>query len=157
MAHLQVAAGSGGVLASAVGAAELLNLLAQGLQSAVDLQVAVTQNVSVISAVHTEGIGTLFLGLGNETDVKSAAVGAWCSGGSGRSGRTLKNKRREAGGCGVNTIQGMITIDHKVKRALQKVPSLQSVHEVQKVQRDRGGQSYHPYRENRHFQKVPNG
>lgn len=99
VAHLQVAAGSGGVLAGAVGAADLLNLLAQALQGAVHLQVTVTQNISVISAVHAEGIGGLLLWLGNEAKVESAAGGAWGTRGSRRSRRSLSEeedrRRRE--------------------------------------------------------------
>ena len=93
MAHLEVTAGSGRVLAGAIGAADLLDLLAQALQGGVNLQVTVTENVSVISAEHAEGIGCLLLGLGNETNVESTARGTWCSGRSGRSRRTLRNEK----------------------------------------------------------------
>lgn len=97
MAHLEVTAGSGGVLAGSVGAADLLDLLAQALQSAVHLQVAVTENISVISAEHAEGIWGLLLRLGDEAKVESAAWGTWCSGRSGRSWRTLRNEGGRGG------------------------------------------------------------
>lgn len=92
MAHLEVTAGSGGVLAGSVRAADLLDLLAQALQGAVHLQVTVTENISVISTEHAEGIRGLLLRLGNEAKVESAARGTWCSGRSRRSGRTLRYK-----------------------------------------------------------------
>lgn len=98
VAHLEVTAGSGGVLAGSVGAADLLDLLAQALQGAVHLQVTVTENVSVISTEHAEGIGGLLLRLGDEAKVESAARGTWCSRRSRRSRRTLRNtwgKRRK--------------------------------------------------------------
>lgn len=95
MAHLEVTAGSGGVLAGSVRAADLLDLLAQALQGAVHLQVTVTENISVISTVHAEGIGALLLWLGDEAEVESAARGTWCSRRSRRSRRTLTDKRGE--------------------------------------------------------------
>lgn len=93
VAHLQVAAGSGGVLAGAVGAADLLNLLAQALQGAVNLQVAVAENVSIISAEHAVGIGGLLLRLGNEAKVESTARSTWGTRRSGRSRRSLGEER----------------------------------------------------------------
>lgn len=95
MAHLEVAAGSGGVLASTVGAADLLDLLAEALEGAVHLQVAVTKNISIISAEHAVGIGGLLLRLGNEAKVKSATRGTGCSRRSRGSRRTLRDKQRE--------------------------------------------------------------
>lgn len=99
MAHLEVAAGPGRVLAGTVGAADLLNLLAQALQGAVNLQVAVAENVSVISTVHAEGIGGLLLRLGNEAKVESTAWGTGCSGRSRRSRRTLRDKKEKRRSC----------------------------------------------------------
>lgn len=93
MAHLEVTAGSGGVLAGSIRAADLLNLLAQALQGAVNLQVAVTENISIISTVHTEGIGSLLLRLSNEPKIESATRGTRCSRRSRRSRRTLRDKR----------------------------------------------------------------
>lgn len=95
MAHLEVAAGSGGVLAGSVRAADLFDLLAQALQGAVHLQVAVTENVCVISTEQTEGIGGLLLWLGDEAEVETATRGTWCSRGSRKSRRTLKDTRGE--------------------------------------------------------------
>lgn len=93
MAHLEVPAGSCWVLAGSVRAADLLNLLAQALQGAVNLQVAVTENISIISTVHAEGIRGLLLRLGNEAKVKSTTRGTRCSGRSRRSGRTLQKEK----------------------------------------------------------------
>lgn len=93
VAHLQVTAGSGGVLASTIGAADLLDLLAQALQSAVHLKVAVTENVSIISTEHAVGIGGLLLWLRDEAKVESATRGTWCSRRSSRPGRTLSEER----------------------------------------------------------------
>lgn len=92
VAHLEVTAGSGWVLAGSIGAADLLDLLAKTLQGGVDLQVTVTQNISIISAEQTEGIRGLLLGLGNEAKVEATTRGARWSGRSGRSGRTLREK-----------------------------------------------------------------
>lgn len=92
MAHLQVAAGSGGVLAGTVGAADLLDLLAQALQGAVHLKVAVAEDVGVVSAVHAVGIGGLLLWLRDEAKVESTTGGTWGSRGSSRSGRTLSDE-----------------------------------------------------------------
>lgn len=89
VAHLEVAAGPGGVLAGAVGAADLLDLLAQALQGAVHLQVAIAEDVGVVGTEHAVGIGSLLLWLGDEAQVESAAGGAGGTSGSGRSGRTL--------------------------------------------------------------------
>lgn len=97
MAHLEVTAGSGRVLAGTVGAADLLDLLAQALQSGVHLQVTVTENVGVISTEHAEGIGSLLLGLGNEAKVESTARGTRCSRRSGRSRRTLGDEKGRIG------------------------------------------------------------
>lgn len=95
MAHLEVAAGPGGVLAGAVGAADLLDLLAQALQGAVNLQVAVAEDVGVVGAEHTVGIGSLLLWLGDEAQVKSATRGTRGARGSGRSWRTLYERGRK--------------------------------------------------------------
>lgn len=91
--HLEVTAGSGRVLAGSVGAADLLDLLAQALQGAVDFQVTVTENVSIISAVHAEGIRSLLLRLGDEAKVESTTGGTRCSGRSRRSRRTLRERK----------------------------------------------------------------
>ena len=85
MAEFEVAAGAGRVLARAIRAADVLNLLAQRLEGGVNLQVAVAHHVGVISTEVTEGIRGLLLGLGNEANVKSTTRG---SGRSRRSGRS---------------------------------------------------------------------
>lgn len=95
MAHLEVTAGSGRVLAGSVGAADLLNLLAEALQGAVHLQIAVTENIGIISTEQTVGIRCLLLWLGNEAEVKSATRGTRRSRGSGRSRRSLFVERKK--------------------------------------------------------------
>lgn len=85
MAHPQVTAHAGGALLGTVGAADLLNLLSQGLEGGVDLHVAIAHHVGVVSAVvaATEGIGCLLLNrLADE--VKST---------SGRSRGTSRSRR----------------------------------------------------------------
>lgn len=96
MAHLQVAAGAGGVLPGAVGAADALDLLAQGLEGGIHLQVAVAHHIGVVST-ETEGIRGLLLGLGDEAKVESATGGARGSGRSRRSRGTLKKNSRKDG------------------------------------------------------------
>lgn len=96
MAHLQVTAGACWVLLGAVGAADALNLLAQGLEGGVNLQIAVAHHVGVIGT-ETEGIGGLLLGLGDEAEVESTTGGAGGSWGSGRSRGSLKMKRNRSG------------------------------------------------------------
>lgn len=88
MAHLKISASSGRVLSGSVRAADLLNLLTKALQGAIHLQVAVTENISIISTEHAEGIRGLLLG--NETNVESTTGGTRRSWGSWRSRRTLK-------------------------------------------------------------------
>lgn len=95
MAHLEVAAGPGGVLAGAVGAADLLDLLAQALQGAVNLQVAVAEDIGVVGTEHAVGIGSLLLWLGDEAQVESATRGTRGTSGSGRSGRALYERGRD--------------------------------------------------------------
>lgn len=93
MTHLQVTAGSGRVLAGTIGAADLLDLLAQALQGAIDLKVTVTENISIVSTEHAVGIGGLLLWLRDKAKVESATRGTWCSRGSSRSRRTLSEER----------------------------------------------------------------
>lgn len=74
MAHLQVTAGAGRVLPGALGAADVLDLLAQALEGGVHLQVTVTHHVGVISSVVAARImGFLLRRLGHEAEVKAAA------------------------------------------------------------------------------------
>lgn len=97
VAHLEVTAGSGRVLAGAIRAADLLNLLAETLQGAVHLQITVTENVSVISAVHAEGIRCLLLRLGDEAKVESTTRSSRCSRRTRRSRRSLQEEDKEEG------------------------------------------------------------
>lgn len=90
MAHLEVSAGSGRVLSGSIRAADLLNLLTKALQGGVHLQVAVTENISIISTEHAVGIRGFLLG--NETNFKSTTRGTGRSWGSRRSRRTLREK-----------------------------------------------------------------
>ena len=90
VAHPQVAAHASRALLGTVGAADLLDLLGQGLEGGVNLHVAIAHHAGVISAVSatTVGIGSLLLqGLADE--VESTAGRSRGSSGSGRSWRTL--------------------------------------------------------------------
>ena len=98
MAHLEVTAGSGRVLAGSIGAADLLNLLAEALQGAVHLQITVAQNVGIISTEHTEGIGSLLLRLGDEAEVESATRGTRCSSWTRSARRTLRVEKKKKKG-----------------------------------------------------------
>lgn len=51
VAHLQVAAGAGRVLLGAVRAADVLDLLAEGLKGGVNFQVTVTHHIGIIGTV----------------------------------------------------------------------------------------------------------
>ncbi len=90
MAHPQVTAHAGRALLGTVWAADLLDLLSQGLKGGVNLHVAIAHHAGVVSTVvaATEGIRCLLLnGLADE--VESTAGRSGGSGRSRRSGRTL--------------------------------------------------------------------
>lgn len=89
MAHSQVTAHAGWVLLGTIGAADLLNLVSQGLEGGVNLHVTIAHHVGVVSTVaSTQGIGGLLLRrLADE--VKSTTGRSRGSSRSGRSGRTL--------------------------------------------------------------------
>lgn len=95
VAHLQVTAGASRVLFGAIGAADILNLLAQGLEGGVNLHVTVTHHIGIISAVVTERIRGFFLGCSNEANVKSTTGWSRRSRGSGRSRRSLNQRMVE--------------------------------------------------------------
>lgn len=76
MAHLEVTAGAGRVLAAAFGAPDALNLLAQALEGGVHLEVSVTDHIGIISPVVAATIMSLLLGwLGQEVQVEATAGG----------------------------------------------------------------------------------
>lgn len=89
MAHPQVTAHAGRALLGTVGAADLLDLLSQGLEGGVDLHVAIANHVGTVSAVvaATEGIGGLLLT--RHCEVICTAGRSRGSSRSRRSGRTL--------------------------------------------------------------------
>lgn len=89
MAHLQVTASASRVLLGAIWAHDALNLLAQGLEGGVNLQVTVTHHIGIVGTEVAEGIRGLLLWLGNEADVKSTTRGSRRSRGSGSSRRSL--------------------------------------------------------------------
>lgn len=95
MAHLQVAAGAGGVLLGAIRAADVLNLLAEGLKSGVNLQVTIAHHIGIISTVVTERIRGFLLGCSNETNVESTSGWSRRSRGSRSSGRSLKDCEKD--------------------------------------------------------------
>lgn len=90
MAHPQVTAHASRALLSTVRAADLLNLLGQGLQGGVNLVVAIAHHVGVVSAVvaSTVGIGSLLLEWLADK-VKSTTGCSRRTGRSRRSRRTL--------------------------------------------------------------------
>lgn len=89
MAHSQVTAHAGRALLGTVGAADLLNLLSQGLEGGVNLHVTIAHHVGVVSAVaSTQGIGGLLLSRCAD-EVKSTTRRSRGSSRSRRSGRTL--------------------------------------------------------------------
>lgn len=95
VAHLQVAAGAGRVLAGALGAADVLDLLAQALEGGVHLQVAVPHHVGIIGPVVAAAVVRLLLGrLGQEAEVEPAAGRAGRTGGPGWAGGTLRGEKR---------------------------------------------------------------
>lgn len=92
--HLQVTAGACRVLLGAIGAVDILNLLAQGLKGGINLQVTVTHHIGIISTVVTERIRSFLLGCSNEANVESTTGWSRRSRGSGRSRRSLKNDEK---------------------------------------------------------------
>ena len=61
VAHLEVTAGAGGVLAAAFRAPDVLDLLAQALEGGVHLEVTVTDHIGIISPVVAATIVSLLL------------------------------------------------------------------------------------------------
>jgi len=106
VAHLQVAAGTGRVFAGALGAADVLDLLAQALEGGVDLQVPVAHHVGVVGSVVAPAVmGLLLDRLGQEAEVEAAAGGAGRTRGSGWARGTLREEEdgeqeMKAGGSG---------------------------------------------------------
>lgn len=95
VAHLEVTACAGGVLAAAFGAADVLNLLAQALEGSVHLKVTVTDHVGIISPVVAATIMSLLLRwLRQEAEVITAAGRTRRARGSRRAGGTLCRERR---------------------------------------------------------------
>lgn len=82
VAQLEVAAGAGGVLPGALGAADVLNLAVEGLEGGVHLGVVLAETSSSLVGTHVpHGIGGL-LGL------TQAGEGRHVDTGAGRTGRT---------------------------------------------------------------------
>lgn len=95
VAHLEVTACAGGVLAAALRAADVLNLLAQALEGSVHLKVTVTDHVGIIGPVVTATILRLLLRwLRQEAEVITAAGRTRRARGARRSGGTLCRERR---------------------------------------------------------------
>lgn len=95
VAHFEVTACAGGVLAGAFGASDVLDLLAQALEGGVHLKVTVTDHVGIISPVVAATIGGLLLGwLRQEAEVVTATGRTRRARGSRRAGRTLFKERR---------------------------------------------------------------
>lgn len=95
VAHLEVTACAGGVLAAAFGAANVLNLLAQALEGGVHLKVTVTDDVGIIGPVVAATIVSLLLRwLRQEAEVVTAAGRTRRARGSRRARGTLRRERR---------------------------------------------------------------
>lgn len=95
MAHLEVTACAGGVLAAAFGASDVLNLLAQALEGGVHLKVTVTDHVGIISPVVAATIMSLLLRwLRQEAEVVTTTGRTRRARGSRRAGGTLYKERR---------------------------------------------------------------
>lgn len=92
MAHLEISAGAGRVLASTLGATNVLNLLSQALEGGVYLEVTIT-DIGIISSVIAARVMSLLLGwLGQEAEVETTAGGTRRTRGSRRSRGTLCRK-----------------------------------------------------------------
>lgn len=146
MAHPQVTAHAGGALLGTVGAADLLNLLSQGLESGINLHVAIAHHVGVISTVvaTTEGIrGLLLKRLADK--VKSTSGRSRGAGRSRRSRRTLFEDSRGLQTATIKVSEQVYKYVDKIKCNLQKVPSLHCDHEVQGVQWVQADRSCHLY------------
>ena len=98
VAHLEVTAGAGRVLAAAFGAPDVLDLLAQALESGVHLEVTVTDHIGVIGPVVAAAILSLLLRwLGHEAEVVTTAGRTRGTRGSRRAGGTLRREGGEGG------------------------------------------------------------
>lgn len=151
VAHPQITAHASGALLGAVRAADLLNLLCQGLEGGVDLHVAVTHHVGVIGAevATTVGIrGLLLDGLADEVN--------YTTGSSGWSSRSRRSRRTLFGDISrLQNVDSWRSPSGTEKCHSQQVPSLRCDHEVQGVQWVRGGRSCHPYQGSQRIQQVP--
>lgn len=169
MAHPQVTAHARGALLGTVGAADLLDLLGQGLEGGVNLHVTVLHHVGVVSAVvaSTEGIGSLLLNRMAD-EVESTTGSSRWSRGSGESRRTLFGEDREVTNCtyilGAQQLKiNFLKISSFVLNSKtnskncnsQQGPSLHCDHGVQGVRWVQADRSCHPYQESHWIQKVP--
>lgn len=99
VAHLEVAAGAGGVFAAAFRAPDVLDLLAQALEGGVYLEVTVTDNIGIIGPVVAAAIVSFLLRwLGQEAEVETAA---------GRT-RGTRRARRARGTLHREGVQGLL-------------------------------------------------
>lgn len=90
VAHLEVTAGAGGVLAASLRAPDVLNLLAQALEGGVHLEVTVADHIGIVSPVVAAAIVSLLLRwLGQEAEVETTAGRTRGTRRSGRAGGTL--------------------------------------------------------------------
>lgn len=112
VAHLEVTACAGGVLAAAFGAADVLNLLAQALEGGVHLKVTVTDHIGIIGPVVAATIMSLLLRwLRQEAEVITAAGRTRRARGSRRAGGTLCRERRSR----FTGIQGFLGEGHEAE------------------------------------------
>lgn len=98
VAHLEVTAGAGWVLAASFRAPDVFDLLAQALEGGVHLEVTVPDHIGVISPVVAAAIVSLLLRwLGQEAEVETAAGRTRGTRGSRRAGGTLHREGGEPG------------------------------------------------------------
>lgn len=151
VAHPQVTAHASRALLSAVRAADLLYLLGQGLEGGVNLHVAVTHHVGVISTVVATTVGVRGLLLDGLADEVKSTTGS-----SGWSSRSRRSRRTLLGD--VSRLQNADYWSRPSgtkKCHSQQVPSLRCGHGVQGVQWVQGGRSCHPYQGSQQIQQVP--
>lgn len=98
VAHLEVTAGAGWVLAASFRAPDVFDLLAQALEGGVHLEVTVTDHIGVIGPVVAAAIVSLLLRwLGQEAEVETAAGRTRGTRGSRRARGTLHREGGEPG------------------------------------------------------------
>lgn len=127
MAHSEVTAHAGGALLSSLGAADVLDLLAQGLEGGVHILVTVADRASVVGSVAAHGVwALLLLGLREEVHAGTGrSRGAW---GSGCAGSTLMvNRGRKKGWKSWGETQHQVESKDPGNFRIQGLPTLPTI------------------------------